>query len=66
MAIMWDKFGKKEIGFTPEELKTEIEKVANTNLKEFFHLYLETTEEIPFNQYFEPFGLVLRGKKRRQ
>lgn len=63
MAIMWDKFGKKEIGFTPEELKTEIEKVANTNLKEFFHLYLETTEEIPFNQYFEPFGLVLRGKK---
>jgi predicted metalloprotease with PDZ domain len=59
MRAMWHKFGKDEIGFSPEELIDEIEAVANLDLSEFFHLYLETTTELPFNQYFEPFGLVL-------
>lgn len=59
MRGMWNKFGKDEIGFSPEELIDEIEAVANLDLSEFFHLYLETTTELPFNQYFEPFGLVL-------
>ena len=62
MRNMWNKFGQEEIGFTPEELISEIEKVANLDLKEFFHLYLETTTDLPFNEYFEPFGLVLEPK----
>jgi len=59
MKTMWLKFGVSEIGFTPEQLQTEIELIANTNLKEFFYLYLDTTAELPFNQYFEPFGVKL-------
>lgn len=62
MLTMWQKFGKKEIGFTPEDLKREIEVIANTDLREFFKLYLESTIELPFNQYFEPFGLKLEAK----
>jgi predicted metalloprotease with PDZ domain len=59
MKEMWLKFGQQEIGFTPEQLKAEIEAIASTDLTEFFHLYLDTTTALPFNQYFEPFGLKL-------
>lgn len=64
MLKMWNKFGKKEIGFSREELIAEIESVAKEDLTEFFSLYLDTTEELPFNRYFEPFGLVLTAKKQ--
>ncbi|MGI0481189.1 M61 family metallopeptidase [Geminocystis sp. CENA526] len=62
MLTMWNKFGKEEIGFTPEDLKQEIELIANTDLTEFFKLYLDSTIELPFNEYFEPFGLILEEK----
>lgn len=62
MLTMWQKFGKEEIGFTPEDLKQEIEKIAHTDLTEFFNLYLESTIELPLNEYFEPFGLKLEAK----
>ena len=54
---MWQRFGQKEIGFTPEQLREVIESVADTNLEDFFAKYVYSTEELPFNQYLEPFGL---------
>jgi predicted metalloprotease with PDZ domain len=69
MKAMWLKFGQQEIGFTPEQLQSEIEAIAQcnsvtakTNLREFFHLYLDTTAGLPFNKYFEPFGLKLEAQ----
>lgn len=62
MTSMWLKFGKEEIGFSDEELKTEIEVIANTNLTEFFNRYLDTTATLPFDEYFEPFGLTLEAQ----
>lgn len=59
MQKMWEKFGKEEIGYTPEQLQEIIESVAEVNLSEFFQRYLNTTEELPFNDYLEPFGLQL-------
>lgn len=57
---LWLNFGKDEIGFTPVQLKEIIEKVAEQDLTEFFNLYIDGTEELPFNYYFEPFGLELK------
>lgn len=65
MKNMWLKFGREEIGFTPEDLKREIEIVAEEDLSKFFHLYLETTTELPFNEYLEPFGLKLVEKEEK-
>jgi predicted metalloprotease with PDZ domain len=62
MRQMWEQFGREEIGFTPEQLQQVIESVAGTKLDEFFHLALNTTEELPFEQYLEPFGLQLRAE----
>jgi predicted metalloprotease with PDZ domain len=60
MRQMWQQFGKAEIGFTPAELQSVIETIAGTKLDDFFYRYIETTEELPFNEYFEPFGLRLQ------
>ncbi len=63
MLKMWHKFGKNEIGFSERDLKQVFEEVAETDLTDFFSRYLDTTEELPFNQYLEPFGLEIKGIK---
>jgi predicted metalloprotease with PDZ domain len=60
MVIMWEKFGKTETGFTPEDLKEQIESVAGLDLSDFYDKYLDGVEELPFDEYFEPFGLQLK------
>lgn len=61
MLIMWERFGKDEIGFTPEQLEDVISDVADTVLDEFFQLCLHSTEELPFDQFLAPFGLKLQA-----
>lgn len=60
MRLMWQRFGQDEIGFTPAELEGAIAAVADTDLSDFFHRYLHTTEELPFDDYLKPFGLCLQ------
>ncbi|MBE9178006.1 M61 family metallopeptidase [Oculatella sp. LEGE 06141] len=64
MRQMWEQFGHNEVGFTPEQLQQVIETVAETDLTDFFHRYLDTVEDLPFNQYLEPFGLQLQAHQR--
>jgi len=59
MRQMWQRFGKKEIGFTPQQLKDVIESVAETDLSDFFERYIDGTDELPFDEYLQPFGLRL-------
>ncbi len=59
MVKMWQQFGKDEIGYTSEQLQEVIESVAGVDLSDFCKRYLDSTEELPFNQYLEPFGLQL-------
>jgi predicted metalloprotease with PDZ domain len=61
MINMWQQFGKDEIGYTPEQLRSVIESVAGIDLSDFFKLYIDGLEDLPFNQYLEPFGLQLVG-----
>ncbi len=59
LRLLWEQFGKPEIGFTPEQLQQTIESVAGIDLSDFFQRYLNTVEELPFDYYLEPFGLRL-------
>jgi predicted metalloprotease with PDZ domain len=61
MRQMWQQFGKDEIGFTPEQLREVLESVADVDLGDFFNRYVDGTDELPFNEYLEPFGLQLSG-----
>ncbi|WP_413167639.1 M61 family metallopeptidase [Capilliphycus salinus ALCB114379] len=63
MRGMWEEFGREEIGYTPEQLKQVIESVAETDLTDFFERYIHGTDELPFNEYLEPFGLRLKAEK---
>ncbi len=60
MKIMWERYGKEEIGFTPEGLQQVFEQVAEQDLSEFFNLYLDSTEALPFDDYLLPFGLKIK------
>ncbi|BAP17215.1 M61 family metallopeptidase [cyanobacterium endosymbiont of Epithemia turgida] len=60
MSKMWQKFGKPEIGFTSQQLQNVIESVAGIQLQNFFGRYLDATEDLPFDDYLEPFGLKLK------
>ena len=60
MRLMWQRFGRDEIGFGETQLREVIAEVAESNLDDFFHRYLETTEELPFDDYLAPFGLYLK------
>jgi len=63
MRQMWQQFGRDEIGFTPDQLEHVIMAVADTDLSDFFHLCLHTTEELPFDQYLAPFGLQIQPEE---
>ena len=61
LSKMWQDFGQEEIGFSNQQLQQVIESVAAVDLREFFHRYINTTEEIPFDDYLAPFGLKLEA-----
>jgi predicted metalloprotease with PDZ domain len=61
MRQMWQQFGQAEIGFTPEQLKEVLDSVAGTDLSEFFTRFIDSTEELPFDDYLKPFGLHLKA-----
>ncbi|WP_414586710.1 M61 family metallopeptidase [Scytonema sp. PCC 10023] len=63
MVKMWHQFGKDEIGYTPEQLQEVIELIAGVDLTDFFKRYIDGTEDLPFNEYLEPFGLQLAAEK---
>ena len=60
MRIMWERFGQSEIGFSEVQLRDIIAQVADEDLNDFFYRYIETTEELPFDDYLNPFGLYLK------
>jgi predicted metalloprotease with PDZ domain len=60
LVMMWEQFGKAEIGFTEAQLKTIIEEVANTDLTDFYDRYIHDVDELPFNEYLAPFGVALQ------
>lgn len=60
MRIMWKRFGIDEVGFKEAELRGVIAEVADENLESFFANYIESTEELPFDDYLDPFGLYLK------
>lgn len=66
MVNMWQQFGKDEIGYTDVQLRSVIESVAGLDLSDFFELYIDGLEDLPFNKYLEPFGLQLVGETDEQ
>ncbi len=59
MLKLWQQFGKDEIGYAADELKQVIESVAGIDLTDFFQKYIHGKEDLPFNEYLQPFGLEL-------
>lgn len=63
MQIMWERFGKTEVGFSEAELHEVIESVSGVDLSGFWQDYLYGKRELDYNYYLEPFGLELRSSR---
>lgn len=63
---LWDEFGKPEIGYSPQQLQAAFETAAGQDLSEFFQRYIHGTEELPLNEYLEPFGLRIKTDEAKQ
>lgn len=59
MVKMWAQFGQEEIGYTAQQLQAIIESVADIDLADFFKCYIHGLDDLPFNQYLQPFGVQL-------
>ena len=66
MRQMWQQFGQAEIGYASKQLQEVIESVADVNLADFFKRYIDGTEELPFDQYLEPFGLQVVSEREEE
>jgi predicted metalloprotease with PDZ domain len=66
LRSLWQQFGQPEVGFTPEELEQTIAAVAEVDLSNFFRRYLHTSQDLPFNDYLEPFGLEVQPESTEQ
>jgi predicted metalloprotease with PDZ domain len=64
MRHMWQQFGQPEVGYTRDQLKTVFESVADADLTSFWVSYIEGTDELPYNELLEPFGLALTVAER--
>jgi predicted metalloprotease with PDZ domain len=60
LVMMWEQFGKLEIGFTEIQLKQIIESIVNQDLTEFYDRYIHGVEELPFNDYLAAVGIELK------
>lgn len=50
---------KKKRGFTDAEFKKDLEKFVGADLTDFYKKYIDGTETIPYNDYFDAVGLRL-------
>ena len=64
MQVMWERFGKAEVGFSESELHEVIETVAGVDLSKFWNDYLYGNQELDYNYYLEPFGIELRTARQ--
>ncbi len=60
---LWQEFGQSETGFSEDQLQHIIEDVSGENLSRFYELYLDGLSEVPFNDYLEPFGLMVKPRE---
>mgnify|MGYP005751775525 CR=1 FL=1 len=60
MRYMYNRYYKQlDRGYTEQEFKAAVEKVAGTNLDAFFRDYINGTKTPDYNRYFEAAGLKL-------
>ena len=60
LRYLYKEYYKKlKRGFTKEEYRRTVEKIAGENLDDFFQKYVYSTDEIDYNKYFNYAGLKL-------
>jgi predicted metalloprotease with PDZ domain len=56
---LWQDYGQVGKGFTDRELESLIQNIVGVDLQDFYRDYLYSSIELPFDEYFQPFGLKI-------
>lgn len=57
MHRLWQEHGKPLVGVPEKRIEEIASEVANTDLSEFFQRYLYSTQDIPFSELMQEFGI---------
>ncbi|NEO87173.1 MAG: M61 family metallopeptidase [Spirulina sp. SIO3F2] len=60
MRQMWEQFGRDEVGYSEDQLRSVVESVADCDLTEFFAQYLDGLAELPLAEALADFGLQIQ------
>jgi predicted metalloprotease with PDZ domain len=64
MRYLWNQHGKRQIPTPVDIIQNIVETQLNLNLSEFFQSALYSTEELPFNELLEKFGVTCHFSPR--
>jgi predicted metalloprotease with PDZ domain len=64
MQYLWSQHGKRQIPTPVDIIQNIVETQLNLNLSEFFQSALYSTEELPFNELLEKFGVTCHFSPR--
>lgn len=59
LRALYGFYTKNDRGFTVEEFWNIVNDVAGSDMTEFWDTYIRTTEEVPYDKYFEYVGMKL-------
>ena len=59
MRMLWEKYGKTGIGVPEQGVEQQISELVGLDLKDFFDCYVRGTEDMPLQEYLQPFGVSI-------
>lgn len=66
VRALWQQYGARDIGFTPQEFQAVLEQVAMCEYDEFMAKYVEGTDELPLEDYLDAAGLRLEMQAKKK
>ena len=67
LKALWENYqGSPEKGLTENEVIALLERATGTQLRERMMSWLDTTQELPYDEVFKPLGLSLQDKPPRR
>lgn len=59
MRMLWTRYGKTGVGVPELGVEQEISDLVGMDLKDFFECYVRGTEDMPLQEYLQPFGVAI-------
>lgn len=66
MRYLWDRYGKRDVGFSPDEFADALDLVAEGDYSDFLECYVRGTVELPLEEALALAGLELVTRRKKE